>query len=280
MIGAILGDIIGSRFEFNNHRSKEFELFTDDCHFTDDTVEIIAIADAIDKGISYKDSLVHWCSKYRNAGFSRRFLQWIDNPKPYKSHGNGTLMRICSFGYARTFPFDNIDFEINKAVRCSHDSTLPYDYCCALVYGIRGALRGNREEIVEQANYIHIKNFKSVKELQKTNRFDPTCEGTLPVVISCFIESDSFEDAIRNAVSVGGDTDTIASITGALAGAYYGVPQEMINKLKDYLPFEMYSLVDKFTIDYDGISVPFWADPACGPVPEEFRFIETKTIFN
>lgn len=278
MIGAIIGDIVGSRFEFHNHRSKDFDLFTKDCRFTDDTVETIAIADSILNGQSYKDCLVRWCRKYPGAGFSGRFKAWIDNPEPYESFGNGALMRISPIGYARNKRFKSIELEAYKAVSCSHDTDIARDCASALTFGIIGALSGSKTEIVRQLGHLNMR-IPSVEHLQKTNVFDASCQGTLPAAVACFVEAESFEDAIRNAVSIGGDTDTIANITGALAGAYFGVPQEFINKLKDYLPEEMIRIVDKFVIQFDAIPVPFWVDPTNGPIPEEYKFLETGTIF-
>lgn len=278
MIGAILGDIIGSRFEFKNHRSKDFELFAKGCRFTDDTVETIAVADAILNGGTYKDCLVRWCRKYPDAGFSGRFRAWINNPEPYESNGNGALMRISPIGYARNKRFENLEREAYKAVDCSHNSGSARDCASALTFGIVGALSGSREEIKRQLEFLKLR-IPSVEKLQRTNVFDATCEATLPAAVACFLEAESFEDAIRNAVSIGGDSDTIASITGALAGAYFGVPQKYINKLKDYLPEEMIRIVDKFVVRFDAIPVPFWVDPATGPIPEEYQFITTGTIF-
>lgn len=278
MLGAIIGDIIGSRFEFNNHRSKDFELFTNDCRFTDDTIETIAIADAILNDKSYKDCLIYWCRKYSDAGFSGRFKEWIKNPEPYNSFGNGALMRISPIGYARNKNFKNIELEVYKAVSCSHDSDIARDCASALTFGIIGALSGSPKEIEHQLNCINLE-IPTVKSLQKNNKFDASCQSTLPAAVACFIEAKDFEDAIRNAVSIGGDTDTIACITGALAGAYFGIPQEYINKLKDYLPDEMIEIVDKFMIQFDAIPVPFWVDPANGKVPKEYNFLETRTIF-
>ncbi|MFI3298131.1 MAG: ADP-ribosylglycohydrolase family protein [bacterium] len=280
MIGAIIGDIVGSRFEFNNIRTKDFELFTDECRFTDDTVAIIAIADAILNDKPYRDCLVKWGKKYPKSGFSSRFLQWIENPEPYNSFGNGALMRISPFGYARLKNFSDFDLEINKAVSCSHDTDIARDYASCLVKGILCALRGDKEGIIREAELLNIDTSTLVEYYQINNKFDATCQGTLPVAIACFIESTSFEDAIRNAVSVGGDSNTITSITGALAGAYWGVPQSITNMLKKYLPEEMCDLIDKFVIKFDSIRVPFLIESQLKDLPEDFIFIKTKTIFN
>lgn len=280
MIGAIIGDIIGSRFEFNNIRSKNFELFTKQSHYTDDTVETIAIADAILNNKNYKDSLIEWCKKYPEAGYSSKFREWIYNPVPYKSYGNGALMRISPIGYARLKHFSNsIDVEVRKAVTCSHNTQRAISCATALTYGIMGAF-GSKRAIVSQLHNIGL-NVPSVEWLRENNKFDATCENTLSASVACFIEADDFEDAIRNAVSIGGDTDTIANITGALAGAYYGVPQNMINKLKDYLPKEMYELIDEFVIKYQSIGVPsYFENVDLDDLPNEFKFLSTNTIFN
>ena len=172
MLGAIIGDIIGSRFEFNNHRSKDFELFTNDCRFTDDTIETIAIADAILNDKSYKDCLIYWCRKYSDAGFSGRFKEWIKNPEPYNSFGNGALMRISPIGYARNKNFKNIELEVYEAVSCSHDSDIARDCASALTFGIIGALSGSPKEIEHQLNCINLEmlhlKFLSLKYLSNS----------------------------------------------------------------------------------------------------------------
>lgn len=279
MIGAILGDIIGSRFEFHNHRSKDFDLFTKDCRFTDDTVETIAIADAVLNGGSYRDRLLRWCRKYPGSGFSSRFKEWINNPVPYESEGNGALMRVSPIGYARKKHFRSLEKEAYEVVSCSHDSDISRDYASALTFGIVGALSGDKEEIVRQLAFLG-RNIPKVEDLRRTNVFDASCQSTLPAAAACFLEATSFEDAIRNAISIGGDSDTLANVTGALAGGYFGIPQAMIDKLKEYLPEEMIRIVDKFSVTLGAIPVPFWADPANGPVPDEYKFIETGSIFS
>lgn len=279
MIGAILGDIIGSRFEFHNHKSKDFELFTKDCRFTDDTVETIAIADAILNDGPYKDYLLKWCRKYPDVGYSSRFKKWINNPVPYESEGNGVLMRISPIGYARLKHFENLDLEVEKAVSCSHDSGIAMDYASALTYGVLGALSGSKSVIERQLLSLN-HTIRKVDYLRRNNVFDASCQYTLPAATACFLEASNFEDAIRNAVSIGGDSDTLANVTGALAGAYFGVPQSMIDKLNDYLPKEMLRIVDDFSVNLGAIPVPFWVDPTFGPIPDKYKFIETGTIFS
>lgn len=246
MVGAIIGDLVGSRFEFKNHRDKHFEFLHKKCRFTDDTVCTIAIADAIVKNIPYKDSIVKWCRKYSHAGYSHRFQQWIKNPIPYASFGNGAIMRISPFGYTRQNVFADIDSEVYKAVSCSHNTDIARQYALCFVQGIQDCLRGDRKGILKRVAALGIQLDESLDHLRKTNRFDATCQGSFPQAVLCFKESRSFEDAIRNAISIGGDSDTIANITGALAGAYYGVPPEMVAALKDYLPEDMYEVIMKF----------------------------------
>lgn len=247
MIGAIIGDIIGSRFEFNNLKGKDFELFTDECDFTDDTICTIAVADAILKGKDYGMSIQEWCRRYPNpmGGYGARFSQWIwdDTRTPYESFGNGSAMRVSPVAWAFDV-FDVMNNAINTAV-VSHNHT----------FGINGAL------VVAMSIYeSRIITFEDdckrfIRELcdkyfpepiKKKGVFDETCQGTVPVAIDIIIESNSFEDAIRKAIQWGGDSDTLGAIVGSIGEAIWGIPEDMYNKAMTYLTQEMKDVIINF----------------------------------
>lgn len=281
MIGAILGDIIGSRFEFHNHRSKDFELFTPECDFTDDTILTVATADAILNGRSYKEAYLDWGRRYPNpkGAYGASFSRWLWDPEPYNSFGNGAGMRVSPVGFAFVDK-DCVLEEARKSAEVSHNH--PEGIKGAQVIALSVNLlrrRGSKLALLEEFGGAYDLS-RTIEEIRSTNTFNETCQVTVPQAIRCFIDSTSFEDAIRNAVSIGGDTDTIAAMTGALAEAYYGVPQELVNKLKDYLPEEMIRIVDRFCVRYETQPIPFWADPANGPIPDQYKYIERGSIFS
>lgn len=263
MIGAIIGDIVGSRFEFNNHRSKEFELFTDECEATDDSIMTLCIAKAImetekivnkrlddyDFGDDYYLLLEKMAIKYMqeigrkypNCGYGGRFAGWMfsDDPQPYNSFGNGAAMRISPVGFkARTK--DEV-YHLSEAVtKVTHNHKEGLKGAEATALAIFMARFGyTKSEIRDSINdYYYPLNF-TIDEIRDTYKFNETCQETVPQAIQAFLESTSFEDAIRTAISVGGDSDTLAAITGSIAEAYYGVPLETKEKALSYLDDEL-----------------------------------------
>lgn len=261
MYGAILGDIIGSPFEFREIRqkSKDFELFSKESKFTDDTVMTIAIADAIlktgyekDGRILFKNvekSMQKWGKKYPHAGYGGGFRKWLrsEKPKPYNSFGNGSAMRVSAVGW-----IFNSMFETRECVRMTARPTHNHPE------GVKGAmavasaifLARNDADKEEIKNYIEYEfNYdlsRTLDEIRPNYEFDETCQGSVPEAIIAFLESENFEDAIRNAVSLGGDTDTQAAIAGSIAEAFYGVPENLIKKCREYLPQEFLDVIDKF----------------------------------
>lgn len=247
MLGAIIGDIAGSRFEFSNTSDYNFEIFSDKCSYTDDSICTVAVADAILKKTGYKDSLLHWCRKYPNpmGAYGSSFLRWIFSvdPQPYHSYGNGSAMRVSPVGFA----FRNIqDVETQAAMSAAVTHDHPE--------GIKGA------QAVADAIFI-LRTARSKKEMAEAvrkfyptfetdhfvrSRFDVTCQGTVPLCLQIFLNSSSFEDAIRQAVSWGGDSDTIAAIVGSMAEAFYGIPDEMSKAALRYLDADMKKVVDEF----------------------------------
>lgn len=246
MLGAIIGDIIGSRFEFNNTSDYKFELFTKESNFTDDTICTIAIADAIIKGRSYRDSILEWCRKYPHpmGGYGASFARWIasDNPQPYNSFGNGAAMRVAPVAYA----FDDLK-EIKKQAELtaaiSHNHPEGIKGAVAVAHGIY-ILRTTHDW--EKFRIAMQKYYPDFVQVQPTGKFDETCQGTVPLCLHAILVSYGFEDAIRNAISCGGDSDTIGAIVGSLAEAMWGIPKEISDKVFEMLPTDMLNVIGDF----------------------------------
>lgn len=261
MIGAIIGDIVGSRFERRNHKSKDFELFTDRCRFTDDTAMTIAIAKALlasqDDYSDLSGNAVGYMReiglKYPNCGFGSGFWSWLHRktPEPYGSYGNGAAMRISPVAYAAKSKKECI--ALSDAVTCvTHNHPEGMKGAEVTALAVWGALNGTNKQMIRkriEGGGYYILDF-TIDEIRPIYRFDASCQGSVPQAIKAFLESENFEDAIRIAVSLGGDSDTIAAITGGIAGAYYGVPKALRDKAMDYLPEEFCSIIDEFERRY------------------------------
>lgn len=260
MLGAICGDIIGSVYEAHNIKAKEFDLFTKFNCYTDDTVMTCAIAKASHKYKITKDKeqfkkdcidyMKQFGRHHIRAGYGGRFLNWLlsDDTEPYNSFGNGSAMRVSSVSYvASTIEEAEELAEISASVTHNHPE------------GIKGAkavagsvwllLHKRDKETVKkyiEDNYYDI-NF-SIDSIRKDYKFDVSCQGSVPQAIVAFMDSNNYEDSIRNAVSIGGDSDTIAAITGSLAEAHYGVPKSIAIKATSYLPED---LIEPLSYFYD-----------------------------
>ena len=268
MIGAIIGDIVGSTYEFNNTRDYYFELFPKGSTFTDDTICTVAIADAILRGIPYKDSLIEWGRRYpeKRSLFGRAFSRWIyEDPTPYNSYGNEAAMRVSPIGYVHWHGGET-DEEAKKSAECSHSHPegikgaqfIAY-HCYHLAYG---PIPTAKDNIESSCRYVYGKDY--AERLPEKGAFDMTCQGCVPLSVHIFIQSSSFEDAIRRAVSYGGDSNTLAAIVGSLAGAHYEIPEELVKKARGYLPMEIKEVIDKFDEKYVKHNVyivdkdPYW----------------------
>ena len=253
MLGAIIGDIVGSRFEFNNTKDFNFELFTNECSFTDDTICTIAIADAINRRNTRKDgdpcyaaNLLRWCRKYPNpmGGYGGSFARWIqsEKPQPYNSFGNGSAMRVSPVAWW----FDTLEevrAEAEKTALPTHNHPEGIKGAVATAEAIFLARKyGKREMLMAMTNYYP----QWVEPLLGRNRFDETCQGTMPVVFGIISKANSFEEAIRYAISVGGDSDTIGAIVGSIAEAIWGIPEHIYQKALEYLPGTMDVVISNF----------------------------------
>ena len=249
MLGSIIGDIIGSRFEFDNVKSKDFELLSDECSFTDDTICTIAVADAVLNGKGYRESVHGWCRKYPHpmGGYGGSFARWVEseNPRPYQSFGNGAAMRVSPIGLYYASP-EIVRKEARKSAEITHDHPEGIKGAEATALLTYDALHGaSMKELRATAESYYDLNF-TIDEIRPTYRFNETCQDTVPQALQAFFEAKSFEDAIRTAVSVGGDSDTLAAITGGIAEAYFGVPEDMKVKAESYLDARLLKILKEF----------------------------------
>lgn len=254
MIGAIIGDIIGSRYEFDHIPRQGFQLYTDDDAYTDDTVCTIAVADAILNRKSYRDTLLHWCRRYRHpkGSYGNMFAQWIDsaNPLPQASWGNGAAMRVSPVGWLFEDYHEVLD-EAKAATEVSHchREGIKGAQCVAtLIYWLRTVriTKNEVENAVRRTFGYVLPSLEDIYKIGGEGHFDASCQETVPWAIRCFLESSSFEDAIRISVMARGDTDTKAAITGSIAEAYYNIPDHLVEQAYDYLEPDMLTVVQQF----------------------------------
>ena len=251
MIGALAGDIIGSRFEWNNIKSKEFVLFTEDCFFTDDSVLSIATAEAMQGDGDYAAAYRRWGQRYPAAGYGGRFAGWLrDNGAgPYNSYGNGSAMRVAPAGFAaRTL--EEVCALARETAVVTHNHPEGVKGAEATAAAIFIARRGGGKDTIREyvtATFGYDLE-RTLDGIRPTFRFDESCQGTVPEAIIAVLESTDFEDAIRNAISLGGDSDTLACIAGGIAEALYGaVPEWIRTEVLERLAPEMVRIVNDFS---------------------------------
>ena len=218
---------MGSVYEFNNHRSKEFPLFAEDATFTDDTVLTVAVADVLLNGGDYAHALKRWYRRYPNESYGGRFGLWAANneSQPYSSWGNGSAMRVSPVGYAS----DDIE-EVMALAKATAAPTHNHRegikgaraVASAILLARQGADKARIREWCEERFGYDLS--VSLDDIRPNYAFNESCQGTVPPAILAFLEAEDFEDALRNAISIGGDSDTIACITGGIAQAYFGIP--------------------------------------------------------
>lgn len=257
MLGAIIGDIVGSRFEFKNTKDTRFELFHPDCNFTDDTICTCAVADWVLHGNGYAPEnspefarmLQGWCHRYPKpmGGYGGRFAGWIQNPVPYQSFGNGAAMRISPVALM-PLSFADQGPAVDLVTSVSHNHPEGLKGAHAIATAIRVARLGADKAGIYASVSMFGYNLSrlSCDEIRRTNSFNETCQVTVPQAVQAFLESSDFESAIRLAVSLGGDSDTIAAMTGSIAEAYYEIPDDIARSALRYLTPEMLDLVRLF----------------------------------
>ena len=260
MLGAIVGDVVGSRFEWHNHRSKDFDFLTYKCEPSDDTIMTLAIAKAIldcDGNLEKLSKLAvqymqHLGRLYPDAGYGNRFSFWLKEkePKPYESFGNGAAMRVSPVGFAAKNIVE-VKAMSRAVTEVTHNHPEGIKGAEATALAIYMALHG--KNLLEIRDFIDQNYYPmdfSIEKIRNNYEFNETCQGTVPQAMMAFFESTSFEDAIRNAISIGGDSDTIAAITGGLAEAYYGIPADIRKHSLTYLDKQELSILSAFDNKY------------------------------
>lgn len=255
MLGAIIGDIVGSKYEFNNTFDYDFEMFSEGCGFTDDTICTVAIADAILNERSYQESLHDWCRRYPNpkGAYGGRFAAWVhsDNPQPYNSFGNGSAMRVSPVAWL----FDDLSQVLEEAEKTAlptHNHPEGIKGSKAVAHAIWYFRKSKESHISDSEALAAFMNIaRSYYEDFDTRNypkgvFDETCMDAVPLSLSLISKSKSFEDAIRLAVSHGGDSDTIGAIVGSIAETRFGIPQDIKDKAMIYLSEEMKQIYKLF----------------------------------
>ena len=261
MLGAITGDIAGSRFEWNPIKTKHFDLLIHGgCTPTDDSVMTLAIADALldcdgdfstlaEKAVQHMQAMGR---RYPHAGYGGRFFSWLQSPDPapYNSFGNGSAMRVSPCAYAAKTMEEALELA-DKVTAVTHNHPEGMKGAEAVTAAIFMALHGKSiPEIRDHINrHYYPMNF-TLASFRDTYRFDVTCQGSVPQAIMAFLESEDFEDAVRNAVSLGGDSDTQAAIAGSIAEAYYGIPSDIRELALTFLNAEMRGIVNRFEDRY------------------------------
>ena len=271
MIGAIIGDIAGSVYEFNGVKTKGFPLFGDwqghRCRFTDDSAMTLAVAGALleaaEEGKDLAACAVRWMQRigrrYPDCGYGGTFIRWLrtEDPAPYHSYGNGSAMRVSPVAWAAGSLEEALRFsDAVTAVTHDHPEGLKGARAtAACVYLARTG--AGKEAIRDHVRQYYYPLKETLAEIRPGYRFDVTCQGAVPQAIQAFLEAESFEDAVRNAVSLGGDSDTQAAIAGSIAGPYFGIPESLRQRALEFLPASLRTILGEF-------EARFGADPAPG----------------
>ena len=250
MLGAIGGDIVGSVYEGRPIKTTDFALFSPRAHFTDDTVLTVAVAHAILENVGYAASLKIFGRRYPHAGYGGSFGRWLFSGKstPYYSWGNGSAMRVSPVGFA----FETEDTVLREAERSAavthnHPEGIRGAQATALAVFLAG--KGATRDTIRRAvsTRFGYDLSRTLADIRPGYRFDVSCPGSVPESIIAFLESESYEGAIRNAVSLGGDSDTMACIAGGIAQAFYGeVPSTIEREIRARLPEDLVGVVDRF----------------------------------
>jgi ADP-ribosylglycohydrolase len=252
IIGAIAGDVIGSVYEWANVKTTDFEMFNPKCDFTDDSVLTIAVADEILHKKDFAKTIWDYSNKYPGRGYGGRFANWIRNTDmlPYNSFGNGSAMRVSAVGFAFNTLEEVLDVAKQSAeVTHNHPEGIKgaQAVAAAIFLARTGKSKQDIKEYITQTFNYNLND--TIENIRPTYRFDETCQGSVPQSIIAFLESTDYETAIRLAISIGGDSDTIACITGGIAAAYYKeIPNEIIEFVVSRLPKEFVEIL----VDFDG----------------------------
>lgn len=260
LYGAISGDICGSRYEFGKLRTKEYDkvrLINSHNFFTDDTVCTIGVADAILKYGTptveqFRDCIQEWCKKYPARGYGGKFRNWIDNPVPYGSWGNGSAMRVSACGLVAKTKEEAVELAKASAM-CSHNDPAGIlgaeVVALAIFYAKNIKDKLEAYDLIDNLLKIHYPQYynETLDDIRPDYHFDSSCAGSVPIALLAFLESDTYEDCIKLAISMGGDADTLAAIAGSIAHAYYGDMQKLVSdQTTEILPADMRRVVKDF----------------------------------
>jgi ADP-ribosylglycohydrolase len=259
MLGAIVGDIIGSVHEGRGTKTTDFELFVPDCRFTDDTVLTVAVAECILRGRAYVDAFHEYFHAYPDAGYGVGFFRWAraGSREPYNSWGNGSAMRVAAVGHA----FSSLDEVLREAARSAevtHNHPEGVKGAQATAAAIFNARSGKAKAEIKSSleTMFGYDLDPRLDQLRPSYEFDVSCQGTVPPAIIAFLESTGYEDAVRKAISLGGDADTLACITGSIAEAYYGgVPAPISKQALERLDDRLRTIVVEFCERYPVVRV-------------------------
>lgn len=237
MIGAVIGDIVGSIYEWDRIKTKDFPFFSYHCDFTDDSVCTVAVADILLHDLPPTETMQEWCRRYPGRGYGGMFGNWIyfDEPESYGSYGNGAAMRVSPAAFLHRDDLHAALSASDKVTAITHDHPEGLKGARATTHAIWLAYRDEnvadiREVIATEYDYDLT---RTVDEIRPNYFFNETCQDTVPQAITCALESDSFEDAVRNAISLGGDADTLAAIAGPIAEALHGISQDIKEQAED-----------------------------------------------
>ena len=265
MLGAIAGDIIGSVHEFRETKSTDFALFVPESRFTDDSVLAIAVADCLLTGKNYVDAFHEYFLEYPNAGYGLRFFHWAHAGRrdAYNSFGNGSAMRVPAVGHAFN-TLNEVLAEAARSAEVTHNHPEGVKGAQATAAAIFMARQGESKHRIKDAisGMFGYDLSQSVDEIRPAYEFDESCQGTVPAAIIAFLDSHDYEDAVRKAISLGGDADTLACITGAIAEAHYGgVPPHILQPTIERLDPRLFSVVRAFCLRYSiaGLEPGAWS---------------------
>ena len=249
--GAIIGDIVGSVYEWNWIKTKEFDLFTPGCDYTDDSVCTAAVANILLDEIPFAAQVLRqWCRNHPYRGYGGLFSSWIDNDNmgPYHSYGNGAAMRVSPAALLnRNQLLADALASADRVTEITHNHPEGIKGARATTHAIWLAFQECRPERI-RATIEHEYGYdlsRTVDDIRPHHKFNEICQNTVPEAITCALESTSFEDAVRNAISLGGDSDTLAAIAGAIAEAMFGVPRDLVEKAKQYLPSDIIEVMER-----------------------------------
>ena len=249
IIGAVIGDVVGSRFEWSNTKKTDFDLFAPWSKFTDDTVMTIAVTEWLTAGGDLALIMQKWGRRYPGAGYGGMFSKWLDseNPKPYNSYGNGSAMRVSPVGFYAKSMEETLELA-KVTAEVSHNHPQGIKGAQAIAASIYLALNGkSKDEIREYVETEFGYNLhRTCDDIRPAYRFDVTCQGSCPQAIIAFLDSSDYESAIRLAVSLGGDSDTIACMAGGIAAAFYGVQDDIVVKAWEYLSEDIIKTIESF----------------------------------